>query len=103
MKLITPEKRFLLPQDHALFNNCHASTITRLPGGELAAALRSAPPLRPAVLPAKTQLARDGAQARLPIPPPSRAARALSVSGLALHVLADGDSFDLRARRVRHA
>jgi len=25
------------------------------------------------------------------------------VSGLALHVLADGDSFDLRARRVRHA
>jgi len=38
MKLITPEKRFLLPQDHALFNNCHASTITRLPGGELAAA-----------------------------------------------------------------
>lgn len=28
--------------------------------------------------------------------------RALSVSGLALHVLADGDTFDLRTRRVVH-
>jgi hypothetical protein len=27
--------------------------------------------------------------------------RALSVSGLTLHVLADGDRYDLRARRAR--
>ena len=35
MKLIDSEKRFLLPQGHTLFNNCHASSITTLPGGEL--------------------------------------------------------------------
>jgi len=38
MKLISSKKRFLLPQGHALFNNCHASSITGLPGGELLAA-----------------------------------------------------------------
>ena len=35
MKVIKSEKCFLLPQDHACFNNCHASTITKLPDGEL--------------------------------------------------------------------
>jgi predicted neuraminidase len=38
MKVIEIEKRFLLPSDHSLFNNCHASSITSLPGGELLAA-----------------------------------------------------------------
>jgi cyanophycinase len=38
-----------------------------------------------------------------PAPAVARDGRALSVSGLAVHVLADGDSFDIRARRVRRA
>jgi cyanophycinase len=38
-----------------------------------------------------------------PAPAVAADGRALSVSGLALHVLADGDSYDLRARRVRRA
>ena len=38
-----------------------------------------------------------------PAPAVAGRERALSVSGLALHVLADGDSFDLRARRVWRA
>ncbi len=36
-----------------------------------------------------------------PAPAVASNGHALSVSGLALHVLADGDSYDLRARRVR--
>jgi cyanophycinase len=42
----------------------------------------------------------DGRDAE-PAPAVARDGEALSVSGLALHVLADGDSYDLRARRVR--
>lgn len=38
-----------------------------------------------------------------PGPAAARHERALSVSGLTLHVLADGDRYDLRARRVRRA
>ena len=38
-----------------------------------------------------------------PAPAVAADGRALSVSGLALHVLADGDAYDLRARRVRRA
>lgn len=38
MKVVETEKCFLLPQTHALFNNCHASTLVRLPDGELLAA-----------------------------------------------------------------
>ena len=35
MKSINAEKCFLLPQDHGYFNNCHASTLVKLPTGEL--------------------------------------------------------------------
>jgi cyanophycinase len=38
-----------------------------------------------------------------PAPAVAADGRALSVSGLQLHVLADGDAYDLRARRVRRA
>ncbi len=38
-----------------------------------------------------------------PAPAVAADGRALSVGGLALHVLADGDSYDLRTRRVRRA
>lgn len=38
MKAIRIEKTFLLPTDHDLFNNCHASSIIYLPDGELLAA-----------------------------------------------------------------
>jgi predicted neuraminidase len=38
MKAIQIQKDFLLPRDHTLFNNCHASSITTLSGGELIAA-----------------------------------------------------------------
>ncbi len=38
MTVIDIQKSFLLPRDHALFNNCHASSITSLPDGELLAA-----------------------------------------------------------------
>jgi predicted neuraminidase len=38
MNAVTVDKRFLLPPEHGLFADCHASTIARLPGGQLAAA-----------------------------------------------------------------
>jgi predicted neuraminidase len=38
MKVIENRKILLLQQGHTLFNNCHASTILSLPGGELLAA-----------------------------------------------------------------
>ena len=37
MKLIASKKSFLLPQNHGYFNNCHASTLVKLPDGELLA------------------------------------------------------------------
>ena len=36
-----------------------------------------------------------------PAPAVARSGNALSVSGLALHVLAEGDGYDLRVRKVR--
>ena len=38
MKVIATDKQFLLPPEHTLFNNCHASTLARLPDGQLIAA-----------------------------------------------------------------
>lgn len=38
MNVIASEKQFLLPPGHALFNNCHASTLARLPDGQFLAA-----------------------------------------------------------------
>ena len=38
MKVVKSEKCFLLPQDHRCFNNCHASTLTKLADGEFLAA-----------------------------------------------------------------
>ena len=38
MKVVRSEKHFLLPDGHACFNNCHASTIATLDDGELLAA-----------------------------------------------------------------
>jgi predicted neuraminidase len=38
MKLVALAREFLLPGEHALFADCHASTIACLPGGQLAAA-----------------------------------------------------------------
>src|SRR4051812_44395462 len=37
MRLVSAERGCLLPHDHGLFENCHASTIVALPGGELLA------------------------------------------------------------------
>jgi len=38
MHLTLQERSFLLPQEHGLFESCHASTIVELPGEELLAA-----------------------------------------------------------------
>jgi predicted neuraminidase len=38
MRLVSVQRGWLLPRDHALFENCHASTIVALPGGGLLAA-----------------------------------------------------------------
>jgi predicted neuraminidase len=38
MNIAMEERKFLLTDGHALFNNCHASTLARLPDGDLLAA-----------------------------------------------------------------
>lgn len=38
MKIVSVSRQLLLPPEHALFNNCHASTLARLPDGQLLAA-----------------------------------------------------------------
>jgi predicted neuraminidase len=38
MRLVATDRQSLLPRDHGLFGQCHASTLARLPDGELLAA-----------------------------------------------------------------